>query len=44
MKSWSLKWKLAVLLSLVLGAVILTLSIVAYVEMEEALQKTLTGL
>ncbi len=41
MKSWSLKWKLAVLLSLVLGAVILTLSIVAYVEMEEALQKNI---
>ncbi len=41
MKSWSLKWKLAVLLSLVLGAVILTLSIVAYLEMEEALQKNI---
>lgn len=41
MKSRSLKWKLAVLLSLVLGAVILTLSIVAYVEMEEALQKNI---
>ena len=41
MKSWPLKWRLSLLVCLVLLSTIITVSIVAYVELKESLLKNI---